>query len=140
MKDRVDSDIFVLARKVLCLTFVILSAVGFAVSALLIALAYAFERLYSVPALPWALSTLALPTCGLIVLALSTRLARFISGHDLVSGALRSAFVRGRPAMTPANHVLQRPGDGAHHGGRARCGRRPLSTMALGGLTCGGEP
>lgn len=80
MSDDLAAEAFALARFVLRLTFVILTAVGFAVSALLLALAYAFERFYSAPALPWAFATLALPACGLLVLAFSTRLATFVAG------------------------------------------------------------
>jgi hypothetical protein len=80
VSDDLAADAFGLARFALRLTFVILTAVGFAVSALLIALAYAVERLYSVPALPWAFATLALPACGLLVLGFSTRLATFVAG------------------------------------------------------------
>jgi hypothetical protein len=76
----IDADRFQVARFVLRLTFVILSCVGFAVSALLIALAFALEGLYLVPALPWAFATLALPACGLVALRFSTRLARFVAG------------------------------------------------------------
>lgn len=80
MSERFKSDGFQLARFVLRLTFVIVTGVGFAVSALLVALAFALERLHSVHALQWAFATLALPACGLVALALSTRLARFIAG------------------------------------------------------------
>jgi len=81
VNDDLAAEAFGLARFVLRLAFVILTAVGFAVSALLIALAYAFERLYSVPALPWAFAMLALPACALLVLAFSTRLATFVAGR-----------------------------------------------------------
>ena len=81
MNDDLAAEAFGLARFVLRLAFVILTAVGFAVSALPLALAYAFERFYSVPALPWAFATLALPACALLVLAFSTRLATFVAGR-----------------------------------------------------------
>src|SRR5262245_23347696 len=97
---------FVLASFALRLTFGIVSAVGFAVSALLLALAYALDRLYSVAALPWAFATLALPACGLVVLAFSTRLATFIAGDTPVSHAFRSAFMRDRLPQTPPNQAL----------------------------------
>ena len=80
--DLLDADAFTLARFVLRLTFVILTTVGLAISALLMALAYALERLYSVPALPWAFATLALPACGALLLAFSTRLAAFVAGEQ----------------------------------------------------------
>ncbi len=114
MSERVNPNVFVLARIVLRLTFVIFSAVGFAVSALLIALAYAFERLYSVPALPWALATLSLPACGLIVLAFSTRLATFVAGNIQFSDGPRPAVLHG---MMPPNKALERTGGEAAHGG-----------------------
>ena len=79
------ADRFQLARFALRLTFVILSGIGFAVSALLIALALALERLYAAPALPWALATLALPVAGLVGVALSTRLAKFVAGAPTIS-------------------------------------------------------
>jgi hypothetical protein len=85
VSDRFEAEAVHLARVVLRLTFVILSAVGFAVSVLLIALAFAIERLYSVPALPWALATLALPASGLVALACSTRLAHFIGRTPAMS-------------------------------------------------------
>ncbi len=84
MSDAFEADALQLARFALRLTFVILSGVGFAVSALLIALAVVIERLYLVPALPWAFATLALPACGLVVLALSNRLAKFVAGTTTV--------------------------------------------------------
>jgi hypothetical protein len=98
--DDLAEPTFALARFVLRLTFVILTAVGLAVSGLLIALAYTFERLYSVPALPWAFATLALPGCGLLVLAFSTRLATFVAGNPEVSRLLQSAVTHARAEMT----------------------------------------
>jgi hypothetical protein len=95
VSDHVAPEAFALARFVLRLTFVILTALGLAVSALLMALAYAVERLYSVPALPWAFATLALPACGLLVLAFSTRLAAFVAGSPEISRLLPSGTVRG---------------------------------------------
>jgi len=91
MSDFSEANGFQLARFVLRLAFVILTSVGCAVSALLIALAFAIERLYSVPALPWALATLAFPASGLAALALSTRLARFISGNLSTSAPVDDA-------------------------------------------------
>jgi hypothetical protein len=116
MTNRVSADALALATFVLRLTFVILTAVGFAVSALLIALAYAFERLYAVPALLWALATLAFPACGLIVLALSTRLARFVAGNFRVSHTLRSAM-REIDEIAPPNKALEQTGGEAVHRG-----------------------
>jgi hypothetical protein len=66
VSDDLAAEAFGLARFVLRLTFVILAALGLAVSA------------YAVPALPFA--TLAIPACALLVLAFSTRLARFVAG------------------------------------------------------------
>ena len=103
MSDHLVEGTYALARVVLRLTFVILSAVGLAVSALLIALAYAFERLYSVPALPWAFATLALPACGLVMLAFSSPLARFVAGTPRVSHLVRLAITRDGPVMAPPN-------------------------------------
>jgi hypothetical protein len=82
MSELFKSDKFQLARFVLRLTFVIVTSVGIAISALLVALAFALERLYVVQALPWAFATLALPACGLVALALSTPLARFVARSD----------------------------------------------------------
>jgi hypothetical protein len=101
MTEGVATDAFAIARFVLRLTFVILTAVGLAISCLLIALAYAFERLYPVSALPWAFATLVLPTCGLIVLALSTRLAAFVAGDLQVSHVLRAAVMPDISEMRP---------------------------------------
>jgi hypothetical protein len=80
MTGRIEADGFQVARFVLRLTFVILSCVGISISALLVALAFALERLYLVAALPWAFATLALPACALVLLAFSTPLARFVAG------------------------------------------------------------
>jgi hypothetical protein len=117
VSDHLAEKAFPLARFVLRLAFVILTAVGLAVSALLIALAYAFERLYSVPALPWAFAALALPACGLLLLAFSTRLATFVAESPQASHLLQSATMRERDEMTPPNKAPERTGGEAARGG-----------------------
>jgi hypothetical protein len=116
VSDPGTAEAFAFARLVLRLTFVILTAVGLAVSGLLIALAYTVERLYSVPALPWAFATLALPACGLVVLGLSTRLAAFVAATPQASRVLPSAVVREGPAVAPNEALERAAGDASHRG------------------------
>jgi len=116
MSEDLESDGFQLAKFVLRLTFVIFSGIGFAVSALLIALAFVLEHLYLVPALPWAFATLALPACGLVALAFSTLLARFVARSTTIrvpmAIAPRSIGKPSKPAQPTRAELNGERGDG----------------------------